>query len=104
MFFELRQYRTVPGKRDAWVKIMEERIIPGQTAAGATILGSFVGTEEEDLYVWIRRFESEGQFEAFRCAYYESDEWKNELQPMAREMLANVTVTRIEATPQSAMH
>jgi hypothetical protein len=103
MFFELRQYRIVPGKRDEWVGIMEERIIPGQTAKGAVIVGSFVGAEEDDLYVWIRRFESEEQFEAFRSAYYGSDEWKNELQPMAREMIASTMVTRIEATPQSAM-
>ncbi len=101
MFFELRQYRLHPGQRDAWVKIMEERIIPGQTAKGAVIIGSFVATEEEDLYVWIRRFESEEQFKAFSSAYYGSDEWKNELQPKAKEMIANIVVTRIEATATS---
>ncbi len=105
MFFELRQYRTRPGQRDAWVKVMEERIIPGQTAAGAVIVGSFVGTEEDDLYVWIRRFESEEQFAAFREKYYGSDEWKNELQPLAREMLdsSRTVVSRIEATPKSVL-
>ena len=59
MFFELRQYRTQPGQRDAWVKFMEEEIIPFQVAKGMVIVGSFVAQEEEDLYVWIRRFESE---------------------------------------------
>ncbi len=103
MFFELRQYRILPGKRDEWVRIMEERIIPGQTAMGATVVGSFVATEEDDLYVWIRRFESEERFKAFSDAYYGSDEWKNELQPKAKEMIANIAVTRIEATPGSAM-
>lgn len=105
MFFELRQYRTLPGKRDEWVKIMEERIIPGQTAAGAVIVGSFVGAEEDNLYVWIRRFESEEQFQAFSKAYYGSDEWKNELQPKAGEMLdrSGMVVTRIEATAKSVL-
>ena len=103
MFFELRQYRIVPGKRDEWVTIMEERIIPGQTAMGAVIVGSFVGTEEDDLYVWIRRFESEEQHKAFSGAYYGSEEWKNELQPKAKEMIASTVVTRIEATPHSAI-
>lgn len=103
MFFELRQYRILPGKRDAWVTFMEEKIIPSQEAMGAVIVGSFVGTEEEDLYVWIRRFESEEQLKAFSGAYYGSDEWKNELEPRVKEMLASMVVTRIEATPQSAI-
>jgi hypothetical protein len=105
MFFELRQYRTLPGKREEWVRLMEERIIPGQTAKGAVVVGSFVGVEEDDLYVWIRRFESEEQFQEFRAAYYESDEWKNELQAKAGEMVdrSRTVVTRIEATPKSVI-
>jgi hypothetical protein len=103
MFFELRQYRILPGKRDEWVTIMEERIIPGQTAMGAVIVGSFVGAQEDDLYVWIRRFESEEQFKAFSSAYYGSEEWKNDLQPKSKEMIASTMVTRIEATPKSVI-
>jgi hypothetical protein len=103
MFFELRQYRILPGKRDEWVRIMEERIIPGQTAKGAVIVGTFVGAEEDDLYVWIRRFESEEHLKAFSSAFYGSEEWKNELQPKAKEMIASTMVTRIEATAKSVI-
>ena len=63
MFFELREYRTLPGQRENWVKFMEEEIIPFQVGKGMTILGSFVGEEEDDLYIWVRRFESEEQRE-----------------------------------------
>ena len=59
MFFELRQYRVKPERRDEWVKLMEETIIPFQIAQGMVVLGSFVGEQEEDLYVWIRRFDIE---------------------------------------------
>ncbi len=59
MFYELRQYRTRPGQREAWVRYMEEVIIPFQVSKGMVILGSWVGEQEDDLYVWIRRFESE---------------------------------------------
>jgi hypothetical protein len=31
MLFELRQYRMRPGKKDEWVKLMEEEIIPFQS-------------------------------------------------------------------------
>ena len=61
MFFELRQYRILPGKRDEWVRFMDEVIIPFQVAKGMTIVGAFVAEEDPDLYVWIRRFEDESE-------------------------------------------
>ncbi len=104
MFFELRQYRIFPGRRDEWVTFMDETTIPGQTAVGIDIIGSFVGQEEEDLYVWIRRFESDEQQAASDKAYYDTDEWRNEVLK-AREMndFSRMVVTRIEATPKSAI-
>ena len=59
MFFELRQYRVKDGKREEWVRMMEEEIIPFQISQGMVVIGSFVGEQEDDLYVWIRRFEDE---------------------------------------------
>lgn len=53
MFFELREYKTLPGQRNNWVKFMEETIIPFQVSKGMVILGSFVGQEDEDLYIWM---------------------------------------------------
>ena len=72
MLFELRQYRMRPGMREAWVKMMEEEIIPFQTSKGIVIVGSFVGEEEDDLYIWIRRFDSEAERERLYEAVYES--------------------------------
>jgi hypothetical protein len=84
MFFELRQYRTKPGQREKWVKFMEEEIIPFQVSKGMVILGSFVGQEEDDLYVWIRRFESEAERERLYKAVYESDHWKTYIAPQVK--------------------
>jgi hypothetical protein len=68
------------------------------------VIGSFVGEEEDDLYVWIRRFESEEHREQLYKAVYESDRWKNELSPRVGELLdrSKIVVTRLEATPVSA--
>ena len=106
MFFELRQYRTLPGQREAWVKFMEEIIIPFQVSKGMVIVGSFVGQEEEDLYIWIRRFESEEQRVALYKAVYETDFWKDEVAPKVSAMLDRTrhVITRIEATPKSVIH
>ena len=105
MFFELREYRTVAGQRDNWVKFMEEVIIPYQVSKGMVIIGSFVGQEEDDLYVWIRRFENESERERLYKAVYESATWKNEISPKIPDMLYRdkIVVTRIEATPMSVI-
>ncbi len=103
MFFELREYRTRPGQRESWVRFMEEQIIPFQSSKGMVIVGSFVGQEEDDLYIWIRRFESEAERERLYKVVYESDTWKNEIAPKITEMIdrEKVVVRRIEATPKS---
>ncbi|MCH8186180.1 MAG: NIPSNAP family protein [Chloroflexi bacterium] len=103
MFFELREYRTMPGQRENWVRFMEEQIIPFQSGKGMVIVGSFVGQEEDDLYIWIRRFESESERERLYKAVYESDTWKNEIAPKIPEMMdrEKIVVRRIEATPKS---
>ena len=103
MFFELREYRTLPGQRDNWVRFMEEEIIPFQASQGMTILGSFVGEEEDDLYIWIRRFDSEAERERLYQTVYESDRWVNDIAPKVPEMLerSKIVVRRIEATPHS---
>ena len=105
MFFELRQYRTQPGKRQEWVDFMESEIIPFQVSKGMVIIGSFVGEEEDDLYVWIRRFESEAQREALYEAVYQSDHWKDVLSPQVAQLIdrEKIVVTRIEATPKSVL-
>ena len=104
MFFELREYRIKSGKRGKWVKLMEEKIIPFQVSKGMVVVGSFVAQEEDDLYIWIRRFESEEERERLYKEVYESEFWAKEVKPGADEMLDRETirVTRLEATPKSA--
>ncbi len=103
MFFELREYRTQPGQRENWVRFMEEQIIPFQSGKGMVIVGSFVGQEEDDLYIWIRRFESEAERERPYKVVDERDTWKNEIAPKIPEMMdrEKIVVRRIEATPKS---
>jgi hypothetical protein len=105
MFFELRQYRMRPGQREKWVKFMEEEIIPFQVSKGMVIVGSFVGQEEEDLYVWIRRFDSEEERKRQYDAVYESDHWKTVIAPQVPMMIDReaIKVSRIEATPKSVI-
>jgi len=105
MLFELRQYRIKDGKRARWVKLMEEEVIPFQISKGVVVVGSFIAEEEEDLYIWIRRFENEEERERLYKEIYESDYWINEVKPQADEMLdrERMEITRLVATPKSVI-
>ena len=103
MVFELRQYRIRPGTRDAWVRFMETEVIPFQASMGMVVVGSFVGREEEDLYIWLRRFESEEERQLQYKAVYESDHWKHEIAPTIPKMLDGQVVTLMEPTPKSVI-
>ncbi len=105
MFFELRQYPVRPGQRDNWVKCMEEEIIPFQTKMGMVVVGSFVGEQDESVYVWIRRFADEDERKRLYEAVYQSDYWKNEIAPKVPAMIdrEKIKVTRLLATPHSVI-
>jgi len=105
VFFELRQYRVRPGKQAEWVRMMEDEIIPFQQSQGMVILGSFTGEEDDSVYVWIRRFDSEAQREQLYEKVYQSDHWKQNIGPRIPEMIDReaMSVQRIEPTPISAL-
>lgn len=105
MLFELRQYRIRPGKRDEWVKLMEEVVIPFQVSKGMVVIGSFIAEEDPDLYVWIRRFDDEEQRKQLYAAVYESDYWKQEIAPQTAQlnMREQMVITRLNPTPKSVI-
>jgi hypothetical protein len=104
-FYELRQYHVRPGKMAEWVKIMEEEIIPFQVSKGMVICGSFRGETDDSKYVWLRRFESEGEREALYKAVYDTDHWKTKIAPRVPDCLDRdkMVVTRIVPTARSTM-
>jgi len=103
VLFELRQYGIRPGQQKAFVKVMEQDVIPFQVSQGMVILGSFTGEQDESVYVWIRRFKNEAERERLYKAVYESDHWKNVIAPKLGPMLdrESIKVTRLNATPKS---
>jgi hypothetical protein len=102
-FYELRQYKVLPGMLASWVKMMETEIIPFQVSKGMVITGSFQGETDPSVYIWLRRFDSEEQRVALYAAVYESEYWKTEIAPRVPEHLdrSAMVVTRIVPTPKS---
>lgn len=105
-FYELRQYEVRPGCMEEWLDLIEHTIIPGQIAAGFVVSGSFRGEEDDSVYVWLRRFESEVERERLYAAYYGTDTWKTEILPKVEKLIVRekIRVTRIVPTSGSVLH
>ena len=103
-FYELRRYEIRPGKMGEWIRLMEEEIMPFQIEKGMVIAGSFQ-VEGEDVYFWIRRFESEAERERLYDAVYKSDHWLNKLTDRVGQCINRETiqVTRLEPTTRSVL-
>jgi hypothetical protein len=105
MFYEIRRYQIRPGRRDEWVRYMEDAVIPFQVERGMSVTASFVDEEDPDGYVWIRRFEDEQERETLYANVYQSDRWRNEFDPKVKDFLLvdRIKVTRIVPTPTSGL-
>ena len=104
-FYELRQYKVLDGQMENWLKVMQEEIIPFQVSKGVVIAGSFRGEDDDSVYVWIRRFESEAEREQQYDAVYGSDYWKDDVSPRLSSMLDReaMVVTRLTPTEMSIL-
>jgi hypothetical protein len=105
MLYELRRYHVRPGKQAEWVRMMEEVIVPYQVSKGMVILASFVGEEDESVYVWMRRFVDEDERVRLYDAVYQSDHWKNEIAPQIPELVdrEQMQITRLAPTAKSPL-
>lgn len=99
MLYEYRIYECHPGKRDEWVRLMEEEIIPFQASQGMVIVGSFIDEEDENRYIWMRRFANEEDRKRLYAAVYESDRWTKEISPRIPALLNRETIRVMRLVP-----
>ena len=104
-FYELRQYTVLEGQMDNWLKVMQQEIIPFQVSKGMVIAGSFRGENDDSVYVWIRRFESEAERARLYDEVSGSDYWKDDVSPRLTSMLNReaMLVTRLMPTEMSIL-
>lgn len=87
MLYELREYKIKKDCGKKFAKLMEEVILPYQEKMGMDVVGSFTWPENEDMFIWIRRFKDEKHKEELYDKVYGSDHWINEVRPMMGDML-----------------
>ena len=63
----------------------------------------YCSEQDDSLYAWMQRFDSEAQREVFYEAVYESDDWQNEISPRVDQRLdqESITVLHTAPTPKS---
>lgn len=87
--FELRNYSTRPGRRDALVDLFERHFLDAYEGAGTRVVGTFTNLRNPDRWIWIRAFaDNRARGEALD-GFYSSREW------LARRAAANDTIADI---------
>lgn len=104
-FYEVRQYEIRPGKMDEWIRMMDEEILPFQVARGMVIPAIFRGEDDDTVFIWLRRFESEDERARLYKAVYEDTHWVNELSPRVGQLINRETirVQRLVPSPMSTL-
>jgi hypothetical protein len=105
MLYELREYRVKRGKMKQWLKLMDDEIMPFQVSQGMVIPAGFTALKKKDMYIWLRRFKNEAERKRLYRKVYESDYWKNVLQPKIDKVLdiPSIVVTQLTPTPRSVL-
>ena len=73
---ELRQYRIVPGQRDAFVALFERLFVESQEALGMRLVGQYRDLDDPDRFVWIRGFADMAGRERGLNAFYFGPVWQ----------------------------
>lgn len=101
---EVRIYTIQQGKRDAFVKLYDEVLLPAQRRFGLDVLGQFISLDDEQTFVWLRRFASQEERQRKWEEFYGSDLWRTQLGPRANPLMTDTSnVIVVQPTPGSAI-
>lgn len=73
---ELRQYKLVPGKREAMVALFDREFVETQEAHGMRIVGQFESLDDPNRFVWLREFPSAAARAPALTAFYFGPVWQ----------------------------
>ncbi len=105
MIYELREYHVKKGRMAQWLRLMHEEILPFQVSKGMAIPALFTALKENDLFIWLRRFRNEAERKRQYKAVYDTDHWKNVIEPKVQAVLyvSKIVVTDLAPTAKSIL-
>jgi hypothetical protein len=93
---EMRTYRTLPGRREEFLRIFAVRSVPAHTDLGMKIVGPFLSIEDPDVFFFMRAFPDVSMRDALKRKFYEGPLWKQELEQQLMPMLAKYETVLVE--------
>ena len=87
---EVRVYKILPGKMDAWLDFFHNELAAPMEAAGMKIVAAYTSLDDPDTFIWIREFPSEAEREPIRKKFYGSDLWQKDLKLRLRDTFDKV--------------
>ena len=99
MIVEVRSYRIKPGRREEFIKLFESRAIPALRKYGMQVVGPMLDVENPNKFVFLRSFPSLEERDRMKDAFYGSELWKKELEPLAMPLLDSYDVILCETSP-----
>jgi hypothetical protein len=101
---EVRIYTIHQGKREEFVKLYDEVLLPAQRQFGLEVLGQFISLDDDQTFIWLRRFDSQQERQRKWKGFGGSDLWRNQLGPRANPLLQDTSnVHTVQPTPGSAI-
>jgi hypothetical protein len=99
MIVEVRTYKIKDGLREQFLDFFVNRAVPAQRSKGMLVVGPLLDIENPDVFVWLRAFPSLEERDRMKSAFYDGDEWRNELEAIAMPMLEKYSVTLTKMSP-----
>ena len=103
MLLEIRRYTIVPGRRDEFAAWFDSEVVPVMEAAGMRIVGQFTSVDDPDVFFYLRAFADEEERSRQYAAVYESEVWREQLEPYALALETGARVEVVRPTPASRL-
>ena len=101
---EVRIYTIHQGKREEFVKLYDEVLLPAQRRFGLEVLGQFISLDDDQTFIWLRRFDSQQERQRKWGEFYGSDLWCNQRGPRVNPLMQDTSnVIAVQPTPGSAI-
>jgi hypothetical protein len=93
VFYEIRRETAVPGRGRALARWMTEQVIPLHEAHGMQVVGAYADADDEDAFVWIRRFRDDEERARIVERVHQDPRFDETIRPRLGEMMAADAVT-----------
>ncbi|OLF14738.1 NIPSNAP family protein [Actinophytocola xanthii] len=103
MFYEIRTEYARPGCGAGLASYMDETVVPLHREMGMNVVGTFTVIDDEDSFVWIRRFEDADDRERVLAAVHRHPRCAAVVDTFSALVGRTESTVRLEPTDGSAL-